>query len=166
MHLTVRAATEADADSIGIIHAEAWKTTYKGIVHESFLAKQDPNQRAQEALARITNPSTDFLVVEANFEVAGFIDTGKSRNPEIADAQIHSIYIAQKYQSRGLGKSLFQAAIEKAKQRGFQNIFVSVLSKNIQAVSFYRKSGGKLVGHDCVVIEGTRYETDTFLWDV
>jgi ribosomal protein S18 acetylase RimI-like enzyme len=166
MHPTVRTATEGDADAIGVIHAETWKTTYKGIVHEGFLAKQDPHQRAQEARARIANPSTDFLVVEMNSEIAGFIDAGKSRNPEIADAQIHAIYIAQKYQNRGLGKLLFAAAIERAKERSFRSIFVSVLSKNVQAIAFYRKSGGNLVGHDCVVIEGIRYETDTLLWDV
>jgi ribosomal protein S18 acetylase RimI-like enzyme len=136
MHPTIRAATEDDADVIGRIHAEAGKTTYKGIVHEGFLAKQDPGQRAQEARARITEATTDFLVVEMKSEIVGFIDTGKSRNPDIADGQIHSIYIDKKHQSRGLGRLLFEAAIEKAKQRGFRSLFVSVLSKNIQAVSF------------------------------
>jgi ribosomal protein S18 acetylase RimI-like enzyme len=163
---TIRIATKEDSAVIGRIHAEAWRTTYKGIVHDGFLAKQDPEKRAQEARARITEATTDFLVVEMESKIVGFIDTGKSRNPDIAEGQIHSIYIAQEYQHRGLGKLLFDSAMERAKHRSFKTLFVSVLSKNAQAVAFYKKLRGKLIGHDCVVIEEIRYETDTFLWRI
>lgn len=160
----LRAAEPRDVTAIGKIHARSWQSTYKGILADSYLAKQDPVRRAQQALERFGKSEIKMFVAEMDGEVVGFMDFGKSRDPRMAESELHAIYILESAQRRGLGALLFEECVKACRTQGSQSLFVSVLSANTRAVSFYRKMGGKLVGHDRVVIEGVSYPTDTFFW--
>jgi GNAT superfamily N-acetyltransferase len=65
-----------------------------------------------------------------------FIDYRKSRCVEIND-----IGVTPAYQSKGIGSLLIQKAVEWAKERGYQKIYVNCYFANTRAVSFYRKNG-------------------------
>jgi ribosomal protein S18 acetylase RimI-like enzyme len=166
MQFNIRPATLQDAEAIGIVHANSWKSTYRGVVHDSFLEKQDPKRRANEAVTRLKDPSVTSYVAEINGKVVGFTDFGKSKNAEIADGQLYAIYVLETNQGFGIGKALFERCMELSKKYGFKSIFVSVLANNLKAISFYKKAGGRIVGHDHVLIEGFEYETDSFLWEI
>ncbi len=81
LQFSVRVAEPEDAVAIGTIHTESWKTTYKGIVHQSFLDSIDLNKRILGATNRIKNPNTDCLVLAevASKKVIGFADLGPCR---------------------------------------------------------------------------------------
>ncbi|KKS87065.1 MAG: hypothetical protein UV63_C0061G0017 [Microgenomates group bacterium GW2011_GWC1_43_11] len=65
-----------------------------------------------------------------------FIDYRKSRCVEIND-----VGVTPAYQSKGIGSLLIQKAVEWAKEKGYQKMYVSCYFKNTRAISFYRKNG-------------------------
>lgn len=163
----VRRATIDDAEAIGHIHTSSWQTTYKGIVHQSFLDSIDLNKRIAGAKDRITNPETDCLVlVESKSEkVTGFADVGRCREKNVdADGELYAIYLYQTNQGHGGGRMLFETTMQTAKGRGFSRMMVSVLEQNHSSRKFYEKMGGRYIGADHVDIENHRYPTSTYLW--
>lgn len=163
----VRSATIEDAVAIGTIHAESWKTSYRGIVHQSFLDSIDPNKRLRGAENRVKDPNTDCLVLveTTNGKVVGFADVGPCREKNVdSDGELYAIYLLQDYQNQGGGGILWKACVAKAKDRGFAKMMVSVLTENTSSRKFYEKMGGHEIGTDHVDIDGHRYPTSTLLW--
>jgi ribosomal protein S18 acetylase RimI-like enzyme len=151
---------------MGALHANSWREAYAGIVHEQFLNQQNGLERAEAIKKRIEVGSAQIIIAELDQKIVGFADLGASRNPEIADCQLNALYLAPNCFGRGIGTQLINASFSIAKKQKFNSIFVSVLSLNSRAVSFYKKRGGKLIGQDSVIIDGVRYETDTFIWRI
>jgi ribosomal protein S18 acetylase RimI-like enzyme len=55
--------------------------------------------------------------------------------------EIQRIYILKEYQSRGLGKKLFEFSLEKAKESNCEWVWLGVWEKNYKAQNFYKKFG-------------------------
>lgn len=164
-----RVAIPEDAKAIGTIHTESWKTTYKGIVHQSFLDSIDLKKRILGAENRIKNSNTDCLVLveTRNNKVIGFADVGPCREKNVdSDGELYAIYLLQEHQNLGGGKILFKACVSAAKEKGYAKMMVSVLEQNTSSRKFYEKMGGKYIGADHVDIEEFRYPTSTYLWQL
>lgn len=163
----VREATLEDCVSIGTVQTQTWKTTYAGIVHQSFLDSFEVEPRIQSAQRRFQNPELkDLVLVEATSNsVVGFCLIGPNREKNVdADGELYAIYILQEYQNCGGGKLLYQAAVKEIRNRNFKKMLVSVLEDNKPSRKFYEAMGGKYIGADHVDIEQNRYKTATYLW--
>ena len=91
----------------------------------------------------LTNPDSQCFVAEDSGVLVGyivlserFIDYRKSRCVEIND-----VGVTPAYQSKGIGSLLIQKAVEWAKEKGYQKMYVSCYFKNTRALSFYRRNG-------------------------
>lgn len=162
----IRCAVESDAEGVGRVHVDSWRTTYAGIVAPEFLASLSVDQRVEAARRRISNPDIDkFVAVDGNGLVLGFADCGPTREPKLNGyGELYAIYLYRERQGLGLGRKLFESCLARMKERQFKNFFASVLTDNISAIGFYKKMGGFLIGHDQVDIAGQRLQTDTFSW--
>lgn len=164
---SVRTAVLDDVNAMGSVHTESWKTTYAGVVHQSFLDSIDINARIQGAVNRVNNLGTDCLVLveNENKKVVGFAQVGPCREKNVeSDGELYAIYLYQQYQGKGGGRLLFEASVAKAKLRGYSKMMVSVFEQNMSSRKFYEKMGGKYIGSDHVDIEEYRYPTSTYLW--
>jgi GNAT superfamily N-acetyltransferase len=56
------------------------------------------------------------------------------------------LVVDPKYQNQGIGKMLVNATIDKAKQLGFEKLYLFTFDKNIPA--YYRRYGWKKIGMD------------------
>ena len=62
--------------------------------------------------------------------------------------EIVNVAVAEKYQSRGIGKLLVKDAIEKAKTKGFKTIEVGTGNSSIGQLALYQKCGFRITGVD------------------
>ena len=164
----IRAAMLEDAEEIGKVHVDAWRTTYRGILTDAFLAELNSESRAESARIRIQNPNFDNLTAldKKSGRIVGFAAAGKSREKNLsAEGELYAIYLLKDYQGKGIGSDLFQAAKMKIKIR-FKDFFVSVFTENNGAVAFYKKMGGLMIGNDHVDVESVRHKTDTYFWEL
>ena len=167
MNFSVRPAIAAAAEAIGYINAHSWKSTYKNLVHQSFLDLLDAKEMQKNAERRLQNPKLDCFVLVENDSgnVVGYSHIGPCRKKNVdADGELYAIYLLEEYQNQGGGKLLFDIAVARIKERGYSKMMVSVFERNNSGRKFYEKAGGKLIGSDHVDIDDHRYPTSTYLW--
>lgn len=165
----VREAALEDALSIGTVQTITWKTTYVGIVHQSFLDNLKPEPRIASAEKRFHNPVLkDFVLVEEKSkQVIGFVLVGPNREKNVdADGELYAIYLLKEFQGLGGGKLLFRKAVQAIREMNFKKMMVSVLEDNLSSRKFYESMGGQYIGSDHVDLEEHRYKTSTYLWNL
>lgn len=165
----IRKSLPIDVDDIARIHTDSWKSTYQGIIEQDFLDQLNFEDRLASAERRVVNPQLNCLVAietELN-KVIGFADFGKCREKNSdADVELYAIYLYEEFQNFGAGKLLFDQGFSRLKEMNYKKMMVSVLEKNEASRIFYEKMGGRTAKGDHVDIEGIRYPTATYVWDI
>lgn len=69
--------------------------------------------------------------------VLGFI-TGSLREGE---AEVETVFVREKFRGSGIGSSLIENFIRRAKKCGADNFFIAVHEKNANSIKFFRGNG-------------------------
>ncbi len=165
----IRYAVSTDIERIAFINSESWKTTYKGIVSDKFLETLSTETQIPRAKRLVESSEVKaFVAIEvATNTVVGFACIGKNREPKInADCELQAIYLLQEHQGFGAGKALFEFGIEELKRQTKKTMMVSVFEANKRARHFYELQGGMPTLGDHVELDGAKYPTSTYLWDL
>jgi ribosomal protein S18 acetylase RimI-like enzyme len=142
----IRAAALEEADVLAELHVRCWRETYAGIMPASYLANLKAADRVDMWRDLLAMP--DRFIRVAGAQPCGFVMSGPRRAsmPDYADGEIYSIYLLQSAQGQGLGKVLFNAALQDWRGRGGQSLQLSVAAQNANARGFYERMGGVIVG--------------------
>lgn len=93
----------------------------------------------------LSNSASQFFFVYYNNEAAGYlkVNTDEAQTEKMGDEslEIERIYIKNEFQNHGLGKYLFNKALEMAKELNKKKIWLGVWEKNENAIAFYKKMG-------------------------
>ncbi len=93
----------------------------------------------------LSNKASQFFFVYCNNEIAGYlkVNTDEAQTEKMGDEslEIERIYIKNEFQKHGLGKYLFNKAMEIAKELNKKKIWLGVWEKNENAIVFIRKWG-------------------------
>lgn len=93
----------------------------------------------------LSNPSSQFFFVYVNNKVAGYlkVNTNDAQSEKMGNEslEIERIYIKSTFQKHGLGKLLFNKAIDIAIEQNKEKIWLGVWEKNENAIAFYEKMG-------------------------
>ncbi len=141
---TVRLAALRDSPS-------AFGSTY---AHESQLSDADWLQRAA---ARCSDRSTGYLAMDSAAAcglISGFLD---KQDPH--KAHLVSMWVAPSHRRTGIGRSLIDAVVTWARDRGVNSLYLTVTSNNQAAIEFYRRNGFSMTG------ETVPYPNDPLLFE-
>ena len=94
---------------------------------------------------RLRNPQ---IVAEHDGHIVGWCDIRRESIPVYSHTGHLGMGVLAKYRGQGLGERLIRAAIEAARETGFERIELSVYGRNVPGMALYRKVG--------FVHEGTR----------
>jgi GNAT superfamily N-acetyltransferase len=151
----IRPANVNDAAAIANVHVESWRTTYKGIVPDDFLAKLSYAQREQmwrQVLTDPDNPSFVYVAEDDRGQVVGFVSGGPERRRDPVDTgALYAIYLLAAYQGQGIGRQLVRTLVSRLRQEGITALLLWVLAEN-PARTFYEQLGGRLVDEKTVTI--------------
>jgi GNAT superfamily N-acetyltransferase len=143
----IRPGTIDDITEVSKAYAESWKSTYVGLVPESFLKGMTPEAAAQIFADSLKPNSYSYFFYVAETpegRIVGFADGGKERsNPESGMGELYAIYLLKEFQGQGVGWQLFQAAVQSLLRSGMTNMIVWVLEQSPYR-KFYESMGGKL----------------------
>lgn len=93
----------------------------------------------------ISNPESEFYFAEDAGKVVGYlkINFGKAQTePQNTNAlEVERIYVLQDYHGEQVGKILFEKAVEIAKNKKIEVLWLGVWEKNTRAIRFYEKNG-------------------------
>jgi ribosomal protein S18 acetylase RimI-like enzyme len=93
----------------------------------------------------LNNPNSLFYFIEENDTPIGYLklNMGASQT-ELNDntaLEIERIYVTQAYQGKKIGQQLYEKAIQVAKEKGVEYIWLGVWEENHKAIHFYSKNG-------------------------
>jgi GNAT superfamily N-acetyltransferase len=149
--VTVRRATINDAPALARVHIQSWLETYAGLMPRSLLDRitVEGRQRQWEQAFRHDN---DVLVADRDDDIVGFASIGSPRDPDV-DLELFTLYLLKAHQGRGIGKALWDAALETARTRGANTLGLWVLETN-PTRGFYEHQGGVPSAHKLETIRG------------
>ena len=99
----------------------------------------------EKLTAELNDKNSEFYFAKLEEEVIGYlkVNFGDSQT-ELKDSkalEIERIYVSKEYHGKSVGQLLYDKAIEVAKQKGSEYVWLGVWEKNPRAISFYKKNG-------------------------
>ncbi|MFJ5769643.1 GNAT family N-acetyltransferase [Psychrobacillus sp. NPDC093180] len=146
MTIHIKECTIKDSSKLQKVSYETFNETFK---HQN--SSENMNAYLQKAFnlkqleKELSNASSHFFFVYFNNEIAGYIkiNTNDAQLEKMGDdaLEIERIYIKNQFQKHGLGKYLFNKALEIAQESNKKKIWLGVWEKNDNAIAFYKKIG-------------------------
>ena len=175
--IVVRRARPSDAIAIGAVHVAAWRSTYPGILPDSFLSRLSVPRQAAHYDAAIRSATAVFVAAASGTDVPpgsgsriiGFATAGRARaggvaGHRLAEGEVETLYVLDDWRDRGVGRKLMRAAAVNLVEAGCKSCFVWVLRDN-PSRWFYQRLGGKPVAEAVIQFAGEKVPQTAFVWD-
>lgn len=144
--IKMRSATPDDAAYIARLHVKSWQTSYQGIIHQSYLDGMDVGARTLRWREGLGNGKSHTFLAFEHANLAGFTTVGPSREDQYPNHfELWLIYLDPVYMGKGVGKILFNRAVQYGLAQGLTKMFVNVLEKNKTGRQFYERMGGEAI---------------------
>lgn len=144
----IRAARPTDAAAIARVHVESWRTTYRGILPDAFLAGLSYDQRAAMWTGILRDPTDQscvYVAEGARGTVVGFAAGGPERTGDaVYTGEVYALYLLTAAQRSGLGRLLFVAVVGQLATAGRPAVLAWVVAAN-PACRFYEALEGQRV---------------------
>ena len=163
--LIIRKANLSDAPGIAKVHVDSWRSTYKGIIPQSFLDGLSYEQRTILWKNNISDKNNTIYVAENEGEIIGFVTGGtRNTNKEAGASDLTSIYLLEEWQGKTIGKKLLNQIMIAFLEQGYQKIYVDVLAAN-KTRQFYQYYGAEYVKTVQLNIAGKTLYEEIYVWN-
>ena len=148
--MQIRQATNSDAIGIARLHAESWRSAYRGVLSDAYLDREAVADRCAVWEERFRNPAAHQYVALAEIDgvMAGFICAYGAEDAEWG-CLLENLHVSHAHQRTGLGTRLMaHAASWCANAHPDSGMYLWVLEPNFPAQRFYQRLGAVKVGQD------------------
>ena len=148
MNYTIEKLSVNKVEHYARVNALAWKQSYKGIVNDDFLELINTEEEIQKAISNLTEGLKDSsrrFLLKYNDEYVGLLRVRKTKYKKYSECgELGALYLLDSVKGKGLGKILFNKAINELKYMNYDKIIIGCLSEN-PSNEFYKHMGGKFV---------------------
>ncbi len=161
--MIIRKASVYDASGIAKVHYEMFKKSYSNIYPEDVMGRVDV-EKTKRKWIKILTEDNDVLVAEASDgRIVGFVK-GHPLQTGPYDSEISAIFLFDKYQNSGLGKTLFFRALKELQKNKCESTIVWC-NKDNPSVYFYESIGGEIFDTKIDRVGNRDYVILGFKWD-
>lgn len=164
MNVILRPCNLTDLDELRQIAYQTYDDTFRDMnTPANMQTYLDMAFDRDKLKSELSNPQSTFFFLYKDDELAGYVKLNEGEaQTDLNDPQaleIERIYVKKEFQGQGLGKVLMQNAIEIAQNKKMRWVWLGVWEKNANAISFYQRSGFRVIGtHDFYM--GEERQTD------
>jgi diamine N-acetyltransferase len=163
----IRKATHEDALALAELAARTFRDTFAAMNTPEDIDAHCRNSFSERIQAgEIADPDRTNLVCEDGDRLIAFgqLRTGNAPTCVIArrPLEIQRLYVDAPWHGKGTAQSLMSSMMNEAAARGADVAWLGVWERNPRAISFYVKSGFKIVGEHVFVL-GTDRQRDLVL---
>ncbi|MFI5052655.1 MAG: GNAT family N-acetyltransferase [Acidimicrobiales bacterium] len=161
----VRPAGLGDAAAIARVHVSTWRTTYRGMLPDDFLASLTEEHYAERWKRGIGDRTSRVYVAEDADGVVGFASGGRERVGEDGfGGELYALYVDDRVQRLGHGRELVRAVVGGLRDMGLRDMIIWVLRDNAGARAFYERLGGVYVRTQPITIGPTLLHEVSYGW--
>ena len=149
MNFSYRDATPADAEALDrlfdTVFVETFGHLYRAEDLDAFLTAYG----IADWRGDLADPECAFRVAEADGAIAGYLALGPMKLPfETARPAIllDQLYVTKAHHGAGIAKALMDWALDEARRRGAEELYLTVFTDNPRARRFYERYGFEAVG--------------------
>ena len=149
--VSLRRATVADAEAIAAVRVEAWQTTYRDMIPDTYLDEmriEDSFLHWKHILEALPSAGDRVCVYVAESEghIIGFASGMLLPAEKLGmQAELTAIYLRPAWQRSGIGRRMLQKVARTLQAQGAQSLLAWVISGNAIARNFYEDLGGVLL---------------------
>jgi GNAT superfamily N-acetyltransferase len=167
VRFAIRPAKLADAEDIARAHIASWRSSYRGILPDTVLARIDVDQRAASWRRTLQDPKILTLVAYdvTHHDIVGLCDAGPTRTPSAYAAEVYRIYVEHHAKRHGLGREMFELVTDWLRARELRSLIIWVLDNNHHARRFYEAMGGRPATRVPSSVSGFPVVELSYVWD-
>ena len=165
MSISYRNADAADAPALAELGASTFTHTFGHLYQpddlELFLQNHSPENWDKE----LSDPAFEVCVAEQDGTLVGYVKLGPPHlpfEPRGEAAELRQLYVVEEVKGQGVADALIQWVIERARDLGADNLYLSVFTENHRARRFYEKYGFEPEGTYAFMV-GTHADEDVVM---
>ena len=162
----IRKAYPTDAYALVQIRDQAWKDAYYDVFTNDIIVNKNKNvsDSVRHLEDQINENNRIFVAVEDS-KVVGFVFYAKTQGDHYDNGEIREIYVLPEYQKRGIGKQLFEKAVDAMKTLRFTSFIVACPLKN-RNMDFFIHLGGVKKGNKIEKIFGYSLDCEVIYYTI
>lgn len=144
--INIKKATTDDINQLQKIGRQTFSETFSAGNSEENMAKYLEEGFSLEKLTtELNDPGSEFYFALLNKDVIGYLklNFGQSQT-ELKDnkaLEIERIYVLKEFHGKKVGQLLYEKALEIARQKQVDYVWLGVWEENPRAINFYKKNG-------------------------
>ena len=145
-NIAIEKVTENDIERLQKIGKQTFLETFSASNSEDNMKSYLEEGFALEKLAlELNDANSEFYFAKLDNEIIGYLklNFGGSQT-ELKDnksLEIERIYVSKEFHGKNIGQLLYDKAIQVAKQKNSEYVWLGVWEENPRAIGFYRKNG-------------------------
>jgi hypothetical protein len=143
--VTFRDALDSDALAIAHLHAESWRSAYRGMLSDDYLDNRAHPERAALWPTRFAEKEQKpffAILAESDKQLVGFACVFPNDHP-IFGSFLDNLHVLPHLVGQGIGRQLLtEVARRLAADRIAGGLYLWVIEQNIRARRFYKSAGG------------------------
>jgi ribosomal protein S18 acetylase RimI-like enzyme len=145
-NIEIRELTIVDIVELQKISRQTFHETFAALNSEENMAKYLEEELSIEKLTtELKNTNSAFYFAVYNGHVIGYLklNFGESQTElkEQKAIEIERIYVLKEFHGQHIGQLLYDKAIQVARQKNAEYVWLGVWEENIKAINFYKKNG-------------------------
>ena len=164
--IEIRKAYPIDASVLVKIRDLAWKADYYDVLTNEIIHDKDKNvlENIRHLEEQIRENNRILVAVDGD-KIVGFVFYAKVQGDSYDNAEIREIYVLPDYQRKGIGKKLFDGAVNELKRLRYTSFIVSCPIHN-KSMDFFIHLGGIKKGNKTEKMYGHAFVCEVIYFDI
>ncbi len=138
--ITIHKCTPDDAFIVREILRDTWLDTYSEFIPlEDILWYLDNHYPTHQLLKMFNDPDNYFFIAEYDKTECGLLRCRINRSEN--KFYVSSLYVLPEFQGLHAGSKLLSLAYDLAREKGFAEVWLGVMNKNVRSLEWYKKCG-------------------------
>jgi GNAT superfamily N-acetyltransferase len=142
--VTFREATSHDAKAISRLHADSWRSAYRGVLSDDYLDQRVYSERAviwQHRFSEQAQKPFFAILAELEGQPVGFACVFPDEHPTYGSF-LDNLHVIPQRTGQGIGRQLLTAVARRLLAHGKTGgLYLWVVEQNIRARRFYASAG-------------------------
>ena len=144
--IQIKKVSISNIDDLQKISRDTFYETFVTSTSEENMQHYLENNFSKEQLSKeVEHSHSEFYFALLENEVIGYLKINFSEaQTELNDnsaLEVERVYVRNNYHGKGVGQQLLDYAIQLAKQKNMQAVWLGVWENNQRAINFYKKNG-------------------------